>query len=263
MRLTAFMRMAELHIDIRGQGAPLVLVHGWGMHGGVWAGVADELARHYQLHIVDLPGYGLSAAISTYSLETLATCLSEALPQRFNICGWSLGGQVALSLAQSYPAQVDRLVMVGTNPCFVSRDDWAHGIPREVLQLFAESLVADYEGTLKRFLALQARGDESARAVLARLRDLLFVRGRPAQSVLEAGLAILLNSDLRDAVPGIAQRALVIHGTHDALAPVAAGEWLARHLPDSRLCRVAGASHAPFLSHSAEFVMALTDFLHD
>ncbi|MHB1332243.1 MAG: pimeloyl-ACP methyl ester esterase BioH [Sulfuriferula sp.] len=257
------MHRTELHIEVHGQGGPLVLLHGWGMHGGVWAGVADELARHYQLHVVDLPGYGGSAAITPYTLETLVTRLSEALPPRFNVCGWSLGGQVALRLAQSCPAQVDKLITVGTNPCFVTRTDWLHGIQREVLQLFAESLVADYEGTLKRFLALQARGDESARAVLTRLRDLLFVRGRPDQYVLEAGLDILLNSDLRAAAPGIAQQALVIHGTHDALAPVAAGEWLAQHLPNGHLCRIASASHAPFLSHSAEFVTALTDFLHD
>ncbi|BBP02853.1 pimeloyl-[acyl-carrier protein] methyl ester esterase [Sulfuriferula plumbiphila] len=255
--------MAELHIEIRGQGMPLVLLHGWGMHGGVWAGVADELARHDQLHIVDLPGYGGSATLAPYALETLAARLIDALPHYFNVCGWSLGGQVALTLAKLYPARVNRLVTVGTNPCFATRADWPQGIQREVLQIFADSLVNDYEGTLKRFLALQARGDESARAVLARLRDLLFARGRPDQAVLEAGLAILLNADLRASVTGIPHPALVIHGSHDALAPLAAGEWLAQHLPDGHLCRVSGASHAPFLSHSAGFVLALTDFLHD
>lgn len=257
------MQRVDLHIEVRGQGAPLVLLHGWGMHGGVWAGVTDELARQHQLHVVDLPGYGGSAALAPCTLETLAARLIDALPAHFDVCGWSLGGQVALTMARLYPEQVSRLVTVGTNPCFVTRADWPQGIQREVLQLFAESLVNDYEGTLKRFLALQARGDESARAVLARLRELLFVRGRPDQAVLEAGLTILLNADLRSTVPDITQRALVIHGSHDALAPMAAGEWLAQHLPDGHLCRISGASHAPFLSHRVEFVSALTDFLHD
>lgn len=257
------MRMADLHIETRGHGAPLVLLHGWGMHGGVWAGVADELARRAQLHIVDLPGHGGSAALAPYTLEALAVRLIDALPPHFNVCGWSLGGQVALTLARLYPARVGRLVSVGTNPCFVSRADWPHGIQREVLQIFAESLADDYEGTLKRFLALQARGDESARAVLACLRSLLFARGRPDQAVLDAGLAILLTADLRASVADIPHAALVIHGSHDTLAPLAAGEWLAQHLPHGNLCRVAGASHAPFLSHSAGFVAALMDFLHD
>ena len=89
--LTAFMQRADLHIEICGQGAPLVLLHGWGMHGGVWAGVADELARHHQLHVVDLPGYGGSAALTPYTLETLAARLIDALPPHFDVCGWSLG----------------------------------------------------------------------------------------------------------------------------------------------------------------------------
>lgn len=257
------MQTPDLHIETRGDGAPLVLLHGWGMHGGVWAGVADELARRNQLHIVDLPGYGGSAAITPYTLEALAARLINALPPHFNVCGWSLGGQVALTLAQLYPARVGRLVTVGTNPCFVTRADWPQGIQREVLQIFAHSLVSDYEGTLKRFLALQASGDASARAVLARLRGLLFARGRPDRAVLDAGLAILLNADLRASVSGIPHAALVIHGSRDTLAPLAAGEWLAQHLPDGHLCRIPRASHAPFLSHSAPFIAALTDFLHD
>lgn len=257
------MQTTDLHIETRGEGTPLVLLHGWGMHGGVWAGVADELARHNQLHIVDLPGYGGSAAITPYTLEALTARLVNALPPHFNVCGWSLGGQVALTLAQLYPARVGRLVAVDTNPCFVTRADWPQGIQREVLQIFADSLVSDYEGTLKRFLALQASGDASARAVLARLRGLLFARGRPDRAVLDAGLAILLNADLRASVAGIPHAALVIHGSHDTLAPLAAGEWLAQHLPDGCFCRIRGASHAPFLSHSDPFIAALTDFLHD
>lgn len=257
------MQMTELHIEIRGHGAPLALLHGWGMHGGVWSGVADELAQHHQLHIVDLPGYGGSRAILPYTLETLAARLTDALPRQFDLCGWSLGGQVALTLARQHPERVTRLVTVGCNPCFVSRADWPHGVPGEVLQMFADSLVDDYEGTLKRFLALQAKGDEAARAVLARLRGLLFARGRPDAAVLNAGLAILQDADLRGLVADIPHAALVLHGSYDTLAPVAAGAWLAAHLPAGRLAIISGASHAPFLSHGADFVAALTEFLHD
>ena len=43
-----------------GQGPDLVLLHGWGMNGAVWHGIAQELAAHYRLHLVDLPGFGNS-----------------------------------------------------------------------------------------------------------------------------------------------------------------------------------------------------------
>ena len=255
-------RMTDLHIEASGAGADLVLLHGWGMHGGVWAGVVPALAQRYRVHVVDLPGYGDSTAIAPYTLDTLAQQLADALPSRFHLCGWSLGGQIALTLAATYPSRVQRLVTVGCNPCFVNRADWSLGVAPTVLQLFADGLAHDYAGTLKRFLALQAQGDAAARAVLGQLRALLFARGQPTEAVLKDGLAILLHADLRANLAGITQAALVIHGEHDTLAPLAAGQWLADALPYARLHAVAGASHAPFLSHSADFTAALTDFLH-
>ena len=51
----------NLHVESIGSGAPLLLIHGWGMHGGVWTDVAQRLAADFQVHSVDLPGYGFSA----------------------------------------------------------------------------------------------------------------------------------------------------------------------------------------------------------
>jgi pimeloyl-[acyl-carrier protein] methyl ester esterase len=254
--------MTELHVELTGAGRDLVLLHGWGMHGGVWAGVVPDLARHHRVHAVDLPGYGDSAAITPYSLDSIAQRLADVLPAQFDVCGWSLGGQVALTLAARYPARVRRLATVGCNPCFATRADWPLGISSEVLQLFADSLAQDYAGTLKRFLALQVQGEASARAVLTQLRALLFARGQPSDAVLKAGLAILLQADLRPLLGGIKQPTLVLHGAQDTLAPLAAGMWLADVLPNGRLHAVPGASHAPFLSHSADFTAVLTGFLH-
>lgn len=240
---------------------PLVMLHGWGMHGGVWTATAEVLGGRAQL--TDMPGYGGRAAVTPYTLENLAVELAKELPPQFDLCGWSLGGQVAMTLARLMPQRVRRLVLVGVNPCFTTRADWRCAIAPEVLTQFADELTVNYEATLKRFLALQARGDDAARAVLARLRSLLFVRGRPDSAVLQAGLTILLQTDLRELVPQLTMPTLVVHGSFDQLAPVGAAEWLAQALPNGRLHVIAGASHAPFLSHRAEFEAALIEFLDE
>ncbi|RBE90559.1 pimeloyl-[acyl-carrier protein] methyl ester esterase, partial [Xanthomonas oryzae pv. oryzae] len=49
-----------MHIDVIGHGPALVLLHGWALHGGVFAPLVERLAPHYQLHLVDLPGHGFS-----------------------------------------------------------------------------------------------------------------------------------------------------------------------------------------------------------
>ena len=53
--------MAAMHVESHGSGAPLVLIHGWGMHGGVWDNVVPQLAQHFSVHCVDLPGHGYSS----------------------------------------------------------------------------------------------------------------------------------------------------------------------------------------------------------
>ena len=244
-----------------GHNQPLVLLHGWGMHSGVWAAAATDLGSAGHVIAVDLPGYGGRASVSPYTLETLATTIAADLPARFDLCAWSLGGQLALVMAQMMPERVRRLVLVGTNPCFTSRPDWQCATAPAILTQFAAQLSQHYEVTLKRFLALQVHGDAAARQSLARLRALLFVRGRPDQAVLQAGLAILLTADLRPLVAGIAAPTLVIHGEYDQLVPVCAAQWLADNLPDGRLQVISSASHAPFLSHAHAFEAALLAFL--
>lgn len=251
----------SLHIASRGDGADLVLLHGWGMHGGVWEGVADKLAESFRVHVVDLPGHGESAGIAPYSLERVAEAVAAAVPQRAHWCGWSLGGLAALEAAGRFPEQVERLVLVASTPCFARRDDWQCAVAPETLGEFAASLAGDYEGTLKRFLSLQARGDEEAKAVLRDLRDSLFSRGRPAAEALSGGLEILAGYDLRGLATGVAQPALVIHGERDQLVPLPAGEWLVQNLPFARIALVKGAAHAPFLTHADEFVNLVKRFL--
>ena len=253
----------KLHVETVGAGPNLALIHGWGMHGGVWDGVRSALAQNFRLHLVDLPGYGASPALESCHLESLARAVAAALPEKTHVCGWSLGGQVALEMALLFPEQVDRLVLTATTPCFAAREDWPWAVRREVLLEFAAALETDYEGTLKRFLALQARGDDDARAVLKRLRESLFVNGRPDAGALRAGLNILLESDLRDRAAAVRAPTLLLHGERDLLTPPGAARWLAGRIAGARLEVVAGAAHAPFLSHPAEFTEMMTGFLHD
>ena len=52
--------MSGLHVDVVGSGPPLVLLHGWAMHGGIFAPLVEALRAHRTLHVVDLPGHGHS-----------------------------------------------------------------------------------------------------------------------------------------------------------------------------------------------------------
>ncbi len=238
---------------------PLVYLHGWGLHGGIWA----ETRRQLPGQAPDLPGYGAVPCPSPYDAEGLADALAAGMDGPVHLLGWSMGGMVALALAARHPHKVARLVLVGTSPVFVNRAGWVLGLDAEVLDGFASDLARDYRTTLVRFLALQARGGDEARVVVNRLRQQVFARGEPAPDTLAQGLALLRHVDLRERVGRISCPSLVVHGAHDSLCPVAAGHWLAAHLPGARLALHPGASHAPFISHPDWFVATVGAFLHD
>jgi pimeloyl-[acyl-carrier protein] methyl ester esterase len=133
----------------------------------------------------------------------------------------------------------------------------------EILEEFAANLQQNYALTLKRFLSLQMRGSEHEREILAVLRDGLFSRGEPDLIALQAGLEILHGSDLRGALAKVKQATLVLAGERDTLIPQQASQFLASRTPNGRLVMIKGAAHAPFLSHPAEFVEHVMNFLNE
>jgi pimeloyl-[acyl-carrier protein] methyl ester esterase len=251
------------YLESYGAGAPLLLIHGWGMHGGIWGGMVERLAQRQRVICVDLPGHGASAPLADAGLDRLVHGLSAQFDEPLAVCGWSLGGQLALRWAALRPQQVSRLLLIASTPCFVRRADWPHALAEQTLQEFADALQDSHAQTLRRFLALQVRGSENERELLASLRSRLFSRGEPDVAALRAGLQILRDTDLRTTLPQLRQPALVIAGERDLLTPPAASAYMAQALPDARLVSVAGAAHAPFLSHPETVVEQMVDFLHE
>ncbi|KAF0206197.1 MAG: pimelyl-acyl-carrier protein methyl ester [Gallionellaceae bacterium] len=253
----------SLHVETSGSGAPLVLLHGWGMHGGVWADVAQKLAVDFQVHSVDLPGNGASAALPETNLDALVQVLSVRFGEPLSVCGWSLGGQVALHWAAREPDKVRRLILVASTPCFAEREDWAFGMESAVLEKFAAELEVNHAATLRRFISLQLRGSENERELLMLLRERLFSRGEPDMGALRGGLDILRDADQRAELQCIRQPTLVVAGERDKLTVPAASHYMAQAMPTARMVEVAGAAHAPFLSHAEIFVEHVKRFLHE
>ncbi len=252
-----------MHVETYGAGRNIVLVHGWGLHGGVWRDLAQQLAGSFGVIVPDLPGHGRSRRVDdAFTLEVLADALQQQVAGPAVWVGWSLGAHVALTAARRFPAAVDRLVLIGATPRFVQAPDWPHAMVPETLAQFARELETDYRGTLARFLSLQAGDGDAARETVRRLRVILAECGDPAPAALRAGLRLLAETDLRSQLADIGAPALVLHGGRDRLAPPGAGEYLAAHLPRAQFALIPPAGHAPFLSHPDETWRALETFLN-
>jgi 3-oxoadipate enol-lactonase len=107
--------------ESRGQGEPVLLIHGLGYARWGWEPVVAPLAERFRLLLFDNRGIGESEIPpGPYSARAMAedavSVLDEAGVERAHVVGTSLGGMVAQELALSHPERVDRLVLACTTP---------------------------------------------------------------------------------------------------------------------------------------------------
>ncbi len=255
--------MKGLHVDIVGAGPPLVLLHGWAMHGGVFAPLVERLRDRHTLHLVDLPGHGASHDSDVpLELQATADAILAQVPDA-PWCAWSLGGLFALQAAAQHPARVPALIMICASPRFVRGPDWRYAVSAEIFQSFATGLRDDYRATLDRFVALEAFGSGHARDCMRALRAELFSRGEPPAESLARGLELLETSDLRALLPALQVPSLWIAGRRDRLVDPRAMREAAALAPHAQFLQIEHGAHAPFLTEPDEVAGAISVFLEE
>ena len=240
--------------------APLVLLHGWGSSPAVWSALREALPRALEIHAPALPGHG-GAFVASADVAAWADAIGSQLPPTSVLCGWSLGGLLALRIARRRPERVERLVLIGCTPCFVQRDDWPSALPEGDVAQFQQSFEADPDGLLKRFHALQVVGDAQRKPTL---RGLALARAPAADAdrpTMAAGLEILRRTDLRAELPAIEQPVRVLHGAGDSLMPVDAAVAMSDALADGRLSVFDDCGHAPHLSRARDCAALIEGFV--
>ncbi|QUJ67329.1 pimeloyl-ACP methyl ester esterase BioH [Photobacterium sp. GJ3] len=243
-----------------GQGSDLVLIHGWGMNGAVWQHLIPQLSALYRVHVVDMPGYGHSADVAADSVSAMAQAILADAPAQAVWLGWSLGGLVAKQASLLAPDRISKLITVASSPCFAANGRW-RGIQPQVLRDFQQQLRDDFALTVERFMALQAMGSPTARQDIKLLKQAVLSRPQPTPSALTAGLEMLADVDLREALSRIRQPWLRMYGRLDGLVPAKVAADMDQLAPDSHKMVFTKASHAPFISHPEDFLHTLKAFM--
>jgi len=235
-----------------------VFVHGWAMNSAVWDECIKQLPDWINVVVVDLPGHGSMAKVPAGSLDDYVQALIPLVHRPVLWVGWSLGGLAVLRLAELYPQRVAAALLVATNPCFVSQADWACAVDESVFKQFASDLNKNQKKTIRRFLALQVKGLADVMNVVRRLQHSIESRGQASTPALNAGLDMLLNTDLRQSLKDIDCPLHWLLGAKDSLVPCELAEVLAKDFAQKNVTLQPDASHAPFISERDLFINQLT-----
>jgi pimeloyl-ACP methyl ester carboxylesterase len=246
--------------ESRGDGTPLLLIHGLGYARWGWEPVVDRLAERFRVLLFDNRGIGESDVppgpyTAAAMAEDAVQVLDEAGVDRAHVVGTSLGGMVAQELALAHPERVDRLVLACTTPGGAG----AFPLPQRTLALIAEAPSLAPEVALRRFVENALADDASeelvGRIYAHRLASPPDPAGWQAQAAAGAGF------DALDRIGGIAASTLILHGTDDGVVDSRNAALLAERIPDARVRLFESRGHLFFWEDPDGFVEAVEEFL--
>lgn len=258
-----------LYYEIHGRGEPLILTAGMGADHRSWFPQTRAFKRHFRVITYDGRGIGKSdRPPGLYTFETLAAdvvgLLDHLSLERAHILGESLGGIVAQEVAISYPRRVKRLVLANTSvgrggdmrphPALMK----AYGGPEDTTEATFDPARVDVGKAMRIMISLSFNRRLYRLAMM--LMATLYVRPSQFKGMAEQIQAISTHSTL-DRLHLIQSPTLVITGTGDRIVPPAQSDLLASRIPNARLVKVQGGSHALHVEMRRRFNREVLDFL--
>jgi pimeloyl-ACP methyl ester carboxylesterase len=252
----------EMAYEVRGQGLPLLLVHGFPLNKELWEPQLTALQDVARLIAPDLRGHGASEPVpGEYSMDLLAgDC--HALLENLGIeepavvCGLSMGGYIALAYYRRYPERLAGLILAATRAGPDSPEAKAN---RDKMAARAEEKGAGAiaEDMLPKMLSPETYTGNPE--LVARVRQIM--AGTSVPGIRGALLGMKARPDATPLLAGIDVPTLVLHGEDDQLIPVEEAQAMHAAIPDSRLEVLPGAGHLLNLERPDAFNRAVRRFL--
>jgi malonyl-CoA O-methyltransferase len=190
---------------------PIVLIHGWGCDASVWQSLMPFLNKYADIITLDI-------RYSYKNVDTYCEAIVKHLPAACILCGWSLGGMLAMRLAGLYPLKIKGLITLATNLKFVADKHWPHAMEADVFDEFFEAFALEPKKTLRRFALLQVKDDADSKKQLAYLK-----RHSTSDETLPTGLNYLSSIDNTKILStDVVCPTLLFFGEKDTLVPLSA-----------------------------------------
>jgi pimeloyl-ACP methyl ester carboxylesterase len=238
----------ELYYEVHGEGAPVLLTHGYSSSSHMWEGQVGPFSKRYKLITWDMRGHGhtdypddLSAYTEAETVADMAAILDAVGAKTAVIGGLSLGGYMSLAFHLAHPERTQALLIIDTGPGY-KKDE-----PR-----------AGWNATsIKRAEKLEAEGLPKGGGAETRTAP-----HRNAIGLAKAARGMLTQHDDRviSSLPNINVPSLVVVGADDTPF-IAASDYMAAKIPGAKKAVIANAGHASNIDQPEAFNAAVLGFL--
>lgn len=252
------------NVSVRGAGGQsIVFAHGFGCDQRVWRKVQPQFERSHRCVLFDYVGSGRSdwscydptrySDLAGYAEDVIDVCAAVDV-RGATFVGHSVGGMIGVLAAIAAPHLFNRLVLLAPSPRYINDPPYYGGFePRDIQSLF-ELMDQNFLGWATSFADVAARDPEVARELA---ENICSTDPRTAREFARA----TFYCDCRRELSRVEQECLVVQCSDDDIAPVAVGEYTARHLKRSVYRLLQASGHLPHLTHATETARAIQEFL--
>lgn len=251
----------------RGNGFPLILVHGWAGSSRNWHKTLDHLADMRTVYALDLPGYGDSPPLSEVATgERLALTVIEFADvlglQQFDLNGHSFSAGVCAYIAMKCPGRVRRLVLTSTSTYRNEMERRMMGPMHSILSLWTAlrrpwmgrtRLI--YRNVSRRFFHRLPPDDQMLGEIFG---DFLRMDRRTASESASSAA----DPNFHEVLQGIRAPTLVVRGRNDTIMPTPGTPLIARLVPNAQLVWVEQCGHLPMLEKPEQYHHIVRHFLN-
>jgi sigma-B regulation protein RsbQ len=258
------------NVNILGKGTKsIIFAPGFGCDQNVWKSVAEAFEKDYQVILFDYVGLGRSdihaydskrySSLAGYAQDVLDVCKALDLKDTIFV-GHSVGSMIGALASLSHPEYFSRLVMIGPSPYYLNDPPHYYGgFEKEELLGLIDMMDKNYIGWANVFASTVTNNPE--RHEVKRQLEERFCSTDPiiAREFAEAAFFADNRSDLKK----VTVPALILQCSNDIIAPLAVGEYIHHHLPNSLLKIMDATGHCPHMSHPEETIRLISQYLNE
>ena len=246
----------SINYVVRGEGKPVLLLHGWGAEIDSFAPVTNELEKGRKVYVIDFPGFGKSEepkyAFEVFDFtEIVKGFIETVIGEKTDIICHSFGGRVTILLAAKYPELVDKIVF--TDAAGIRPKRGIKYYSKVYSYKFAKKL-AKTKSAKKIFKAVGFDADK-------KIANSGSEDYRKLNGVMRETFVKVVNEDLTHYLRDIKSPSLLIYGENDTATPVRFGKIMEREIKDSGLVILEDAGHFSYLDQFPRYISIVKVFL--